>query len=264
LDLQGCKRSPTSLSGMLRLPRHGVTTGAPANRNHQSRSRPPPRGDGPALCCARPGVGMTHGGGDAAEMLLITGVHSGPPWSSVRRRSRGCTGTFEEPSPRVRPKPRPWTRLPHDLWRRLSRRFPVHAARRCRRATSLGVVNDRPSVVRVRGVHSRRRPRGHRLRTGAASSDRVPSSWFRTTSTACSSIERAGPCGPAADHGVRRVSGSSEEPFPRRTSALQSLAPPEQRCTRRRRRVPWATVTLTGHVAVPARLHPSPCLLAVA
>jgi hypothetical protein len=32
-------------------------------------------------------------------MLLITGVLSGPPWSSARRRSRGCTGTFEEPSP---------------------------------------------------------------------------------------------------------------------------------------------------------------------
>jgi hypothetical protein len=197
-------------------------------------------------------------------MLLITGVHSGPPWSSARHRSRGCTGTFEEPSPRVRPKPRPWTRLPRDLWRRLSRRFPVHAARRRRRATSLGVVNDRPSAVRIRGVHSRRRPRGHRLRTGAASSDRVPPSWFRTTSTVCSSNGRVEPCGPTADLGVRRVSSSSEEPFPRRTSALQSLAPPEQRCTRRRRLVPWATVTPTGHVAAPDRLHPRPCLLAVA
>lgn len=80
----------------LRCPRHCATTADPANRTVQSRSRSPRCRDGPALCCARPGMGMTHGGGSAPEMLLIAGALSGPPWSSGRHRSRGCSGTFED------------------------------------------------------------------------------------------------------------------------------------------------------------------------
>jgi hypothetical protein len=47
------------------------------------------------------------------------------------------------------------------------------------------------------------------LRTRAAGSKRVPSSWFRTTSTVSSALEIAGLLHPAADPGVRRVSRAS-------------------------------------------------------
>jgi hypothetical protein len=61
-----------------------------------SRPRSLRRRSGLALCCADPGMGMTHGGRSTAEMLLITGVLSGPPPSSERHRSRGSSGTFED------------------------------------------------------------------------------------------------------------------------------------------------------------------------
>jgi len=48
----------------------------------------------------------------------------------------------------------------------------------------------------------------------SADVDRVPPSWFLTTSTGCSSSERAGMLHPTTDHGIRHVSDPCEGPFP--------------------------------------------------
>jgi len=84
----------------------------------------------------------------------------------------------------------------------------------------MGLSKDRPSVVQAAESDSRDRPvrrlrlTSRSLRDERATPIRLPSSWSRTTSTGCSSLDPATVLQAAADPGVHRVSFRRETEFP--------------------------------------------------
>jgi len=87
-----------------------------------------------------------------------------------------------------------------------------------------------PSVVSDRGVHSRLRSvAAPGLRIEAASLDRVPSSWFPTTSAASSSVAAPVCCTRLPTLGFAAFRPAAMPESPRRVPALQSFVPLVQR-----------------------------------
>jgi hypothetical protein len=179
----------------------------PGNRFPFPSRRPLPRfRDDPRFASwIRVGDDATVGGGPPrshGSSAFAIALRDLPP-TSLSRRCGGLRG------PSLRSRPRTFARDRCALLT-LVPSFPAHPGP-CRpalhRASSLGVVQrsplHRPRIVEsTPGRDLRRFLRGRESHL----SSRVPSSWFRTTSTVYSARRTAGLLHPAAGPGVRRVS----------------------------------------------------------
>jgi hypothetical protein len=118
----------------------------------------------------------------------------------------------------------------------------------------VGFVENTPPPTCLRCVHSRRTSPPGLGPPGATREHHVPPAWFRTTSAACSASKVAGLLHPAADPGVRRVSGHLARP----TEAGRSGGCPSPRRRIALRRIPLAgSRTVSPRPLPPCRSNPT-------
>jgi len=254
-------RTATSLPP-LRFPHHRGAAVRSANRTHRNPPASSCRHDGPSLCCDRPGGGPTHRGESTRgrRRALLRGR---PPCPSLRPALAVHTVTSRTivrgRAFNVNRKPD----LPRALGRRLSRRHPAPAARRGNAGLPLlGLSKIVPPPCSIVESTPGRSLSGPTFGSSPAGADRVPPSWFRTTSTVCSSATVSGCCTRLPTMGFAAfrtlAKSSSRDAVPPFRALL-----PQHRADTGRIRSRRAAVRPRRRVTTPTPLHPRPCPLAV-